>query len=114
MASLSPLSPMGFAILAFAVWRATHMLVCDYGPADMFARLREWAGITDLPSGERVAVGGWARLLSCHWCISVWVAAVAAAGAALWGGVGWWALPLWLALAGAAAMLEEVSMRLVQ
>ncbi len=107
----APISLMTFVILALAVWRATHLLVCDYGPWDVFARLRGLVGVTDLPSGERVAVGGLARLLACHWCVSVWIAAVVAAGAALWGGVGWWALPLWLALAGAAAGIEELIQR---
>lgn len=35
----------------------------------MFARVREWAGVTK--TGEQ---SGLAELFSCVWCMSVWVA----------------------------------------
>jgi hypothetical protein len=45
------------------VWRVTHLLQAEDGPADIFVRLRRWAGD-----------GFWGKLLDCFYCLSLWVA----------------------------------------
>jgi hypothetical protein len=79
----------------FGVWRVTHLLHAEDGPADIFARLR-----------RRVGNGFWGGLLDCFYCLSLWVAAAFALGlgnsvtGCLW---------LWPALSGAAVLLERLS-----
>jgi Protein of unknown function (DUF1360) len=81
----------------FAVWRVTHLLAAEDGPGDLFARLRGAAG--------EGAIG---RLLDCFYCLSLWIAAPFA-----------WLLAVswrdgvltWLALSGAAVLLERLTAR---
>lgn len=47
----------------------TSIVVNENGPARIFARVRERAGVYQ--SGEQ---SSWAELFSCVWCMSVWVA----------------------------------------
>ena len=81
------------SIAAFAVWRVTHLLAREDGPWQCVARLRgalgqSWAG----------------HLMDCFKCLSLWVALpfafVIDAGWPMHG-------LLWLALSGAAILLEE-------
>lgn len=76
-----------------AVWRVTHLLNAEDGPADLLVRLRRWLGSGLLGS-----------LLDCFYCLSLWIAAPFAYVL----GTGWkeWVL-LWLALSGAACLLER-------
>ncbi len=60
-----------FALASLAVWRVTHLLVEEDGPADAVVRLRARLGNTQL-----------GRLLDCFYCLSVWVAAPASVAAA--------------------------------
>ncbi|MCP3961540.1 MAG: DUF1360 domain-containing protein [bacterium] len=78
-----------------AVWRLTHLLHAEDGPADLLVRLRRAAG-----------EGLWGQLLDCFYCLSVWVAApVALVIAASW----MEAVLLWLALSGGASLLEQAT-----
>ncbi len=76
-----------------ATWRVTHLLAKEDGPADLVVRLRKrlghsWAG----------------RLMDCFYCLSMWVAAPLA----FYVGRGTLdRLLLWLALSGAACLLER-------
>ena len=82
-------------LAVFATWRLTHLLAREDGPADLIVRLRSRAG------------GGWlGHLMDCFNCTSLWVAAPMA----------WWlatglaeGVVLWLALSGAACLLERAS-----
>jgi uncharacterized protein DUF1360 len=81
-----------FAVAALATWRVTHLLASEDGPADAVVRLR--ARLGQRPAG---------RLMDCFQCLSVWVAAPASLFVTreprdL--------LPTWLALSGAACLLE--------
>jgi|SRR5450432_3033111 hypothetical protein len=86
----------GAAILA--TWRVTHLLANEDGPAAVIARVR-----------ERLGTSAWGALLDCFQCMSVWVAAP-------------FALYLvqkpvdrivtWLALSGAACLIETVLSKL--
>jgi len=99
-----------FAVLALAVFRLTRILIVDDGPFDVFLKIRAWAGVSR-DNGVTVTTKAWmwAGLLSCHWCLSVWVAFPAAL---LWQGISPGALAAWLALAGASSIIEEIVRRL--
>jgi hypothetical protein len=84
-----------FVLAALAVWRVCHLLAREDGPADAIARLRRALG-----------EGFWGRLLDCFHCLSLWVAAPFAL----------LSKPstieffvLWLALSGAACLLERIA-----
>lgn len=82
-----------FVLGALGVWRITHLLNAEDGPGALVARLRRALG-----------TGFWGELLDCFYCLSLWVAAPFAWGLA----VGWEErLRLWLALSGAASLLER-------
>jgi|SRR5215469_11670924 len=81
-----------FVLAVFAVWRVTHLLAREDGPWDCFRRLR------------RLAVFG--KVAACFYCLSVWVAvpfALFLQGNAIETFVGW------LALSGAAILLERMT-----
>jgi hypothetical protein len=79
-----------------AVWRVTHLLTAESGPWDVFLRMRKVAGRF---SGT---------LLGCFYCLSLWVAAPPAY---LLGKRWKERLMLWLALSGAAILLERSTSR---
>ena len=84
-------------VAVLAVWRVTHLLAEEDGPGDVFVRLRRLLGHSFL--------GG---LLDCFYCLSLWVAAPL--GWRL--GHGWLERVLiWLALSGAAILLERATSR---
>jgi hypothetical protein len=78
-----------------AVWRVTHLLKAEDGPWNLIVHLRKVAG-------SRF----WGELLDCFYCLSLWIAAPFA-----------WFLGqeikervfLWLALSGAAILLERIT-----
>ncbi|HEX2079910.1 MAG TPA: DUF1360 domain-containing protein [Longimicrobium sp.] len=85
---------MRLALAVLATWRVTHLLGREDGPGEVLARLR-----------ARLGWGFWGRLMDCFYCLSVWVAAplaffVARRPAEL--------LVAWLALSGAACLLERL------
>jgi hypothetical protein len=62
-------------IYCLAVWRVSSLFVRESGPAFVFKRLREKAGIVH--DGEEVALipdTFFAQVLSCVWCFSIWAA----------------------------------------
>lgn len=84
-----------FLVGALATWRVTHLLVEEDGPADVVVRLRRRAG------------DGWVgQALDCFYCLSIWTAAPVAAAVARRPRE----TPLaWLALSGAACLLERAT-----
>jgi len=82
-----------FVLAALATWRITHLLAREDGPADLLARLRGRLGNSFL-----------GKLMDCFYCLSLWVAAPFAFA------VGRQPMDLllgWLALSGAASLLER-------
>jgi hypothetical protein len=81
-------------LAVLATWRVTHLLAMEDGPVDLIARFRVRLGASLL-----------GKLMDCFQCLSLWVAAPLA----------WyasrtmldWALT-WLALSGAACLLERL------
>ena len=84
-----------FALAALAIWRVTHLLAEEDGPADVVVRVR--ARLGDGPLGG---------LMDCFYCLSIWVAAPFAPAVARRPHD----VPLtWLALSGAACLLERAT-----
>ncbi|MDQ6889269.1 MAG: DUF1360 domain-containing protein [Bacteroidota bacterium] len=84
-----------FLISSLAVWRLTHLLNKEDGPFDIIFLIREKAGS-----------GFFAKLLDCFYCLSIWIALPFA----IWSGIFWVEkLILWLALSGAACLLEQAT-----
>lgn len=84
-----------FLLAALAVWRVTHLLAREDGPWDLLLRLRRALG-----------TGMFSRMVACFYCLSVWVAlpfAFFLKGDAAETLVGW------LALSGAAILLERMA-----
>jgi len=83
-----------FVLAAPATWRVTHLLANEDGPADLIVRLRVWLG--NRPIG---------KLMDCFNCLSFWVAAPVAFFVSR-KPLDW--LFTWLALSGAACLLERL------
>jgi hypothetical protein len=82
-----------FVLAILATWRVTHLLANEDGPADLIARFR-------VRLGQRLA----GNLLDCFNCLSLWLAAPAALYVSR-RPLDW--LLIWLALSGAACLLER-------
>jgi hypothetical protein len=80
---------------ALGVWRVTHLLALEDGPANLVVRLRTILGESF-----------WGTLMDCFYCLSLWVAAPAAL--LLTRSPCEWPLA-WLSLSGAACLLEQFS-----
>ncbi|HJP90334.1 MAG TPA: hypothetical protein VJ875_00155 [Pyrinomonadaceae bacterium] len=82
-------------LAVLATWRITHLLANEDGPWDLIARVRA-------PLGSRM----WGRLMDCFQCLSLWVALpmaffVSSRAVEI--------LFTWLALSGAACLLERIN-----
>jgi Protein of unknown function (DUF1360) len=80
-----------FLLAALAVWRLTHLFTKEDGPWEVFLRLRE-----GIPG----------QLFSCFYCLSLWIAVPF-----VWftGGNAVEKVVTWLALSGAAVLLEKAT-----
>ena len=84
-----------FILSILAVWRLTHLLSKEDGPWDIIYHIRKAAG-----------AGFFGSLLDCFYCLSIWIALPFG----IWLGHGWWEKILyWLALSGAACLLEQLT-----
>ena len=88
-------SPARFALASLATWRVTHLLAEEDGPGGAVVRLR-----------ARLGTGQLGELMDCFYCLSIWVAAPFSLtvtrrrrDAPL----------VWLALSGAACLLERAT-----
>ena len=82
-----------FVLSILAVWRITHLLGKEDGPFNIIFLIRKKAG-----------AGFFGSLLDCFYCLSVWIALPFA----IWLGTTWWEkILMWLALSGAACLLEQ-------
>ncbi len=83
-----------FVVAVLATWRVTHLLASEDGPADLIVRLR-----------ARLGQGLAGKLMDCFNCLSLWIAAPAALFVSR--KLLDWAVS-WLALSGAACLLERL------
>jgi len=84
-----------FVLVSLAVWRVTHLIAEEDGPGDVVVRLR-----------TRLGDGVAGRAMDCFFCLSLWIAAPFAV--LLAGDVLTWGL-MWLALSGAACLLQRAT-----
>lgn len=82
-----------FVLAVLVTWRITHLLAREDGPADVLVRLR-----------KRLGDGFAGKLMDCFYCLSLWVAAPLAFAVGR-KPLDW--LLAWLALSGAACLLER-------
>ncbi len=84
-----------FLLAVLAVWRVTHLLSREDGPFNVLGQFRRVLGTRMLKD-----------LVSCFYCLSIWVAAPFA-----WFLQGTWVERTigWLALSGAAILLERTT-----
>lgn len=92
---------MDFALTLFwgvVVWRVTRMVWTEHGPLEIFTRLRASLGLLQKRSG------GPYDMVTCFYCLSVWVAVIPALFLAnnLWQFLGYD-----MALSAAAIFLNE-------
>ncbi|MGH9377312.1 MAG: DUF1360 domain-containing protein [Terriglobia bacterium] len=83
-----------FTLAVLATWRVTHLLSNEDGPADLIVRFR-----------ARLGDGLVGSLMDCFYCLSLWIAALAAVFVS-GKPVDW--LFTWLAISGAACLLERL------
>ena len=89
------MTALRIAISALAVWRLTHLLQAEDGPFEMFVRGRNWLW--------RISLSG---VMGCFYCLSLWIAApFAMIQEAQWKD----RVILWLALSGAAILINRVA-----
>jgi hypothetical protein len=85
---------MKFVVAVLATWRVTHLLASEDGPADLVVRFR-----------ARLGHGLAGKLMDCFNCLSLWIAAPAALFVSR-KPLDW--LFTWMALSGAACLLERL------
>jgi Protein of unknown function (DUF1360) len=83
-----------FTLAVLATWRVTHLLASEDGPADIIVKFRSLLG---------QSLAG--KLMDCFNCLSLWIAAPAALFVTR-RFVDW--LLVWLAVSGAACLLERL------
>jgi hypothetical protein len=67
----SSLNLLKFLIGCLATWRLAALLISDYGPFDVFEKLRKRLGVyfQDEYGRPNSLLG---KLFSCMWCMSIW------------------------------------------
>ena len=93
MLRLAATDGVAMAVATLATWRLTKLLCHEDGPYDVLLRLR----------GLLVRLGA-ERLVTCFHCASLWIAL--AAVLAIYE-VGWQSIPLTLAVAGGASVVQH-------
>ncbi len=96
---------MNFLIVALAVWRISSLLVNEEGPFGIFEKLRYLVGVRYDEHSERIGTNVIAEVLTCVWCISIYLGALGAI--LLTNSVLEWTLNA-LALSTVAVIIEEV------
>ena len=84
-----------FILAVLATWRVTHLLASEDGPGDVIVRFRALLGQSIL-----------GRLMDCFNCLSIWISAPAALFVTRQA-LDW--LFVWLAISGAACLLERLA-----
>lgn len=119
MITMPTLTFLEIILLALATFRLTHLFVFDEITNiirkpfhEVHEDVLEDGTVVQYVSvrgkGLRRFVG---KLLSCYWCLGIWVAAFLLAGYVLFPMLFWWIISI-LAIAGFAALVEAVVQKL--
>lgn len=97
-----------FILLGLACWRITSLFVKEDGPFKMFKRLRELTGVSHYDDGAVCEVPDkfLCELITCTWCLSVWVGAALVAAYIFLPSVAIY-FALWLSLSTITIMVNE-------
>jgi hypothetical protein len=98
---------MELLIYALATFRIASLIAQERGPWDAFGKLRDVCGVRYDDAGQPYALNEVARMLTCVWCNSVWVALFWLVVKWLWPEHALW-LAFSFAVSGAALILYEV------
>jgi hypothetical protein len=82
-----------FALSALAAWRVTALIAYESGPFHVFDRLRHLLVRLRLT-----------QLVTCFHCLALWISAFVVLAVYK---LTWWSVLLWLAVAGAASIVER-------
>lgn len=104
-----------FILLALAVYRAAAAFTQDDGPADVFVKIRAWAGVYDYDEYGNIKTS-LGKLFDCPYCLGYWFCLPALVlllfvPFTLEGFGLLWLIALWWALAGAQSVLETFAGR---
>ena len=94
-----------FALAVLACYRLAILIASDDGPGDVLLRLRARLGAYDYGDDGRPETSA-GRLVSCEYCVGVWIAA---ALALLLFPIGLMSFVYWLSIAGGQAFLWSVT-----
>ncbi len=61
-----------------ATWRLTQLLHHEMGPWEVFAKVRDLAGIRYNEYSEPISDSQIGKMLLCFWCTSIWAALIVA------------------------------------
>ena len=102
-------NPLEFLIMAAAVWRVSSLLTYERGPGRIFERVRAGVGIKHNDGGHPNVWPStfWGEVLTCVWCMSLWVALGFVLLYAVNGSTATW-LALPFALSAAAIVLNKL------
>lgn len=62
------MSPMEFLIAGLGVWRLATLVTQDDGPEAVLAKARRW-----LTGNQEIQAGSLGQLITCPYCLSVWL-----------------------------------------
>ncbi|CAL1518348.1 DUF1360 domain-containing protein [Chitinophaga sp. MM2321] len=83
-----------FFVCILATWRITHLVQAEDGPFDMIFKLRKMMGNSQV-----------GKMMDCFYCLSIWTAIPSAL---LLGDTWPVRIVYWLALSGAAIIIEQL------
>ena len=93
MLERQPSEPLLFALSALAAWRVTALIAYESGPFHVFDRVRRLLVTLRLT-----------QLVGCFHCLALWISALVVLAVYE---LTWWSVLLWLAVAGAASIVER-------
>jgi len=98
---------MELLVLALATWRLTSLLNREAGPFGLLTKFRHLIGIRYDEYSNVYGKNQIAEMVTCHWCLSVWVGIAVAASYYLWNDVWWLMLPL--ALSTVSIIIDRIT-----
>ncbi len=95
---------LNFILLTFVCYRLAQLVTLDEGPFGIFQKIRVKAGTYDNDDDGQAAMG-LGRVMSCPYCLGVWIALPLSVYAV---GINWQIFIWWFAIAGGQAFLQGI------